>query len=371
MKKLTTEEFIQKAREVHDNIYDYSKVEYINNNTKVCIICHEHGEFWQTPGNHLSGKGCNKCHRKKQKLYKLLSNEEFIKKARQVHGEKYDYSKVEYNGYKVPICIICPEHGEFWQTSGSHINGSGCPKCAKNGVKLTTEEFIKRAKKIHGDKYDYSKVIYKNAHTKVCIICSKHGEFWQTPTAHLNGSGCPYCQNKNVTTEEFIKKSREIHGDKYNYSKVEYVKCNTKVCIICSKHGEFWQTPSKHLHGHGCPICNESNLEREIRLFLLKQKIKFEQQKRFNWLGLQSLDFYLPDYNIAIECQGIQHFSENTYFFKNKVESLKTIQKRDIRKKMLCEKHNIKLIYYSNLKIKYPYQVFEDKKELLKTIVTN
>ena len=256
--KLTTEEFIAKAREVHGNKYDYSKVEYKNTNTKVCIICKEHGEFWQTANSHLSGHGCPNCTGNIKKTSK-----EFIARAHEVHGDKYDYSKVEYKNNSTKVCIICEEHGEFWQLPNNHIKGQGCPKCI--GKNLTTEDFIAKAREIHGDKYDYSKSEYINSQTKVCIICPEHGEFYQIPPSHLQGSGCPECakierqKQQTMTTEDFIAKAREVHGDKYDYSKVEYINAKTKVCIICLKHGEFWQTPNSHLRGKGCLKCVAPN----------------------------------------------------------------------------------------------------------------
>ena len=131
MAKLTTEEFIKKAREVHGDKYDYSKVEYVFNKTEVCIICREHDEFWQKPKNHLSGYGCPICSGRKK-----MRTSDFIKKARSVHGEKYDYSKVEYNGNSEKVCIICPEHGEFWQRAGEHLKGKGCDYSLKNAKLL-------------------------------------------------------------------------------------------------------------------------------------------------------------------------------------------------------------------------------------------
>ena len=126
----------------------------------------------------------------------------------------------------------------------------------QKNIKKTTEEFIQEAKTIHGDKYDYSKVEYKNAYTKICIICPNHGEFWQTPSHHLSGQGCPKCNGKlKYTKENFIKKAREIHKDKYDYSKIKYVNAHTGICIICPDHGEFWQLPCNHLKGCGCGLC--------------------------------------------------------------------------------------------------------------------
>ena len=233
--------------------------------------------------------------------------------------------------------------------------------------KLTTEEFIEKAKQIHGDKYDYSKVEYKNCEEKVCIICPIHGEFLQTPNSHLNGNGCSKCAKcYHYTTEDFIDKAKQIHNNKYDYSKSIYNGIFKKICIVCPEHGEFWQTPKNHLKGSGCPKCAKSHLENEVELFLKNNKIEFECQKKFEWLGKQSLDFYLPHYNIAVECQGEQHFKSIDYF--GGLNEYKQTVDRDNLKKKLCEENGVRLLYFSNLGIEYPYQVFEDKDELLKEI---
>jgi len=198
---------------------------------------------------------------------KKKTTEDFVNEARKIHGDRYDYSKAEYVNTRTKICIICPIHGEFWQKPLLHINQKcGCPEC--NGTKRrTTEDFISEAKKIHGDRYDYSKVIYKNVNEKVCIVCLEHGEFWQTPYEHLNGHGCPKCSGRaKLTIEEFIDKAKEIHGDKYDYSMVDYINNSTKVCIICPQHGEFWQTPREHLKGHGCFECGKVTFSQKKKL---------------------------------------------------------------------------------------------------------
>ena len=384
--QLTTEQFIERARKAHGNKYDYSKVEYKNYGTKVCIICSEHGEFWQTPNGHLNGSGCPKCGNNEISKKQSLTNEEFILKARQIHGWKYDYSKVRYINNSTKICIICPQHGEFWQTPGSHLSGCGCPKCANNkksvSQKSNTEQFIEKAKKVHGDKYDYSKVEYSKSSVKVCIICPEHGEFWQTPNNHLKGGGCQKCYDKRrgvsqkSNTEEFIEKARKIHVDKYDYSKVKYINVNTKVCIICPKHGEFWQRPDHHLTSKcGCPLCQEKHLEKEINDMLIKKNISFEREKTFDWLinpitnYNQYLDFYLPEYNVAIECQGEQHF-EMRNFFGGDVEFSKTKQ-RDLNKLKKCEENNITILYFGNEKYKnlsLNDNYFSNKKMLYKKI---
>ena len=252
-------DFIKEAKNIYGDKYDYSKVEYKNKATKVCIICPKHGEFWQIPKNHLRGSNCPKCANKLRGENRRMTKEEFIRRAREIHGWKYDYSKVEYVGYETKICIICPEHGEFWQTPHSHLEGQCCPKCS--GRYMTRGYFIEKANKIHNNKYDYSKVEYKGVHEKVCIICPEHGEFWQSPHCHLDGFGCRICSNTFMDTNLFVEKSRKIHGDKYDYSKVDYVNNHTKVCIICPEHGEFWQIPNSHLNGRGISAVDKKILK--------------------------------------------------------------------------------------------------------------
>jgi very-short-patch-repair endonuclease len=284
-----------------------------------------------------------------------MITKDFIEKAKQVHGDRYDYSKVEYKGCKEKVCIICPVHGEFLQVARIHLMGCGCKKCHLSNETKTTEQFIAEAKKVHGDKYDYSKVEYVNAKTKICIICPLHGEFWQTPNDHLSGKGCKICKTEKIkgiltkTTEQFIAEAKKVHGDKYDYSKVEYLNSHTKICIICKKHGEFWQMPYEHLNGKGCKICRESRMEKLVAFVLKNNNINFIQQKKFEWLGLQSLDFYLPKYNIAIECQGIQHYKPVSFgsSIHTKDEMFELVKKRDKIKKELCLEHGIKIIYFS------------------------
>nr|UVM93683.1 MAG: hypothetical protein [Bacteriophage sp.] len=272
----------------------------------------------------------------------------FIWKAIQKHGYKYDYRKVDYKGSETKVCITCSIHGEFWQTPQHHLRGCNCPKCNKNYI-LDTLSFIDKAKEVHGSKYDYSKVNYINSQEKICIVCHEHNEFWQLPSNHLQGQGCPKCDGSyKFTLTEFIEKANYIHEGKYRYNKVEYINCDTKVCITCLIHGEFWQTPYTHINGCGCPICKESHLERETSKLLNDNNIKYERFKHFDWLGRQSLDFYLPDYNIGIECQGEQHFKPIKYFGGE--DKFNKIVERDKRKLELCQNNNVKLLFinYNN-----------------------
>ena len=201
-----------------------------------------------------------------------MTLKDFITKAREIHGNKYDYSKVDYVNGSIKVCIIDPEYGEFWQMPSNHLKGAGCPKRSGKHVP-TTEEWIAKARLVHGDKYDYSKVVYVDSNTKVCIIDPEYGEFLQTPANHLLGMGCPKREQiaidklKQSIVENFIKKARLVHGDKYDYSKVNYVNGKTKVCIIDPDYGEFWQKPNDHLKGCGCSKRDvEQNSEKQSLL---------------------------------------------------------------------------------------------------------
>lgn len=362
--KSSTEEFIKKAIAVYGNQYDYSKVDYHGNKTKVCVICPRHGEWWVTPNNFLRGSRCPGCYGTPKK-----TNEEFVQKAREVHGDKYDYSKVKYDGEKNRVQIICSIHGEFTQRAGSHLRGSGCPICGGK-VHFNRDLFIKRSLETHSIRYDYSKVHFSKSTEKVCIICPEHGVFWQNAVYHSNGGNCPKCVGGvKLTRESFIEKATAVHKGKYDYAKVEYKNYSTKVCIICPEHGEFWQTPNNHLFGAGCPTCPQSNLEGELRQFLIKNGIIFEQEKGFDWLRYKKklfLDFYLPGRNIAIECQGKQHFAP-VDLFGGEAFFNKTLE-RDRIKYELCKDHGIRVLYFSNAAIDYPYPVIETFSELLEEI---
>lgn len=372
-KKLkAAQEFEQKARKIHGSKYDYSKVIYTKATEKIEIVCPIHGSFYQTPHTHLSGCGCPKCYNSNI----VKNTEEFINKAKQIHGNKYDYSKVDYINTKTRICIICPEHGEFWQTPNDHLQKKGCPKCAiktrNDSIRLSQEQFVKRANNLHMNKYDYSEVTYLNDKTKVCIICHnknsdgiEHGKFWMTPGNHIYGhQGCPICgrikanQNESLTTEEFIKRAKEIHGDRYDYSKVKYINSKTKVEIICPKHGSFWQLPFSHLQQIGCPKCSKSKGEQLIEILLKRNNILYLDQYRFEDLPKIIVDFYIPSKNCIIEYNGQQHYTPIEHFGGQlKFEQQ---QKRDNTLREYCKINNIKLI-----EIPYTYNTLEKIKQFL------
>jgi len=257
---LNTEIFIEKAKVLHGNKYDYSKVDYKNAKTKVIIICAKHGEFEQQPGSHISNtqpRGCAECGKNSNKN----TTEKFIEDAIKVHGETYDYSKVKYVKNTEDIIIICKIHGEFLQQPNNHISSkSGCKECTK--PKMTKEQFLERIELIHGDYYDYELTEINTQRDKITINCPQHGLFEQKLSNHLSGSACKSCgihsmANKNKSTkEEFVEKAKKIHGSKYDYTEVDYKNVHIHVKIKCVAHNIFFmQSPRNHLFGYGCVHC--------------------------------------------------------------------------------------------------------------------
>lgn len=357
--KYTTKECIEKCKETHGNKYDYSKVEYVNGDTKIEIICHEkdengieHGLFLQTPRKHWSGQGCPKCSNRKP-----IGFNEFVERSNKVHKNKYTYHEGTYSSFGDKTLITCNKHGDFWQNAQAHSIGQGCPQCfnEKKGEtrKISFSEFRKRAIEAHGNEYDYDDESYVNYTTKTRILCHKHGWFEQMPQKHIErNQGCPKCKLEKQTErqllvfDEVLKRFKNIHGDRYSYNESEYKGENHKIKIICPTHGEFWQTPLKHWSGQGCPKCNQSHLEREIENILKENNLDYIYQaskKDLQFLGMKSLDFYIPLLKLGIECQGIQHFEDNGFL------KCEHVINRDKEKYTLCDENDVKLIYYTNL----------------------
>lgn len=301
-------------------------------------------------------------------MSKKLTTEEFIQKAKLIHGERYEYSKVVYKSAHQKVTITCKEHGDFIQKPNSHLNRCGCIKCSGK-EQLSTESFILKAKKKHKNLYDYSLVDYKAIHQKVEIICHKHGIFSQSPTNHLSGAGCAKCVGKKRhTTESFIQKSKEQHGDRYNYSMVEYINNYTKVKIICKVHGIFLQTPSNHFNSNiGCEQCKldskQSQPVSDIEYELKTNDIVFQKEHRFddckNTYTLP-FDFFIEELNLCIEYDGIQHFKPIEHW--GGVEGYKRTVANDSIKNSYCNKNNIHL-----LRISYNEDHLKVLKEYFKT----
>jgi hypothetical protein len=240
--------------------------------------------------------------------------------------------------------------------------------------KIGKEEFISRSRKIHGDKYDYSLVEYNGRGQKVKIICPIHGMFEQIAYSHFyTGSGCVKCsyeyrqKYKKSNKKEWIEKAIKKHGDRYDYSKVVYKDCKTPVTIICKEHGEYQQTTVDHLRTMGCRKCNKSKGELEVEMYLKKHNIEYETQKTFpelrndNNTASLRFDFYLPEYNLCIEYDGVQHFHPvnfgNSKMKKEQIQGAFNITTRnDEIKNMFCINNDIDILRL-NYKQKVEYNL--------------
>ena len=281
---LTQEEFIKKAQKCHDNFYDYSKVEYINYQTKVKVGCPLHGIFEVTPSNHIhktKPRGCKECGHIAASKKMQMPEEDFLLGCKRVHDGYYDYSKVKYTGVFNKIIIICPLHGDFSQIARVHFLGSGCQICGIEKVgesqRSNTKDFIIKAIKVHGDEYDYS-------------------------------------------------------NSKYGQNNIE------KVEIVCKKHGVFKQAPGKHLSGDGCPKCFNKN-EGRIAEYLLKTNIVYREFSIEN----KRYDFMLPDFNLIIERDGEQHYKLVTIFARGQKDYLNKQKKNDKLKTKLAKEAGFKI----------------------------
>lgn len=360
------DKFLKKVQKVHGDAVDTSKVEYVDSQTKVCLICHkkdkygnEHGEYWQTPAACVRGNTCPKCanERRGKRPEDRMTTEKYIIREREVFGEKYDLSKVQYIDANTKMCFICPEHGEFWMLPYGHLSGQGCPKCA--GRNLTTEDVVKRFKKENskGDYYIYDLVNFKDMKTKVCIICPEHGEFWQKPSDHLRNRGCPKCghinsnKDRRYTFDKFEEKANTIHNHKYIYIRTEINNAHNKMKAICPKHGIFEQTVCDHLNGHGCPKCgNNLSLAEDEIIDFIKNRLHIENviQRNRKLIYPYEIDMFLPNYNLGIEYDGLVWHSEK--FGKDKYYHLEKLNK--------CSEQGINLI-----------NIFEDEYNNKKEII--
>lgn len=242
----------------------------------------------------------------------------------------------------------------------------------------TSEERIKKAKRVHKNFYDYSKTDFSKVKEDTIVKCPIHGDFKTNYDRHVNSNQeCPMCSHRaKITNEIFEKRANIIHNSKYKYFH-DYINMHKKITFECPIHGIKSKQVQAHLRGQGCEECSQiekqSKIEENIKNILIEKDILFEEQKHFEWLGLMSVDFYLPQYNTAIECQGIQHFEPRDFSGHNLLQAKLNfeIQKeRDTRKYNLCKEHNLTLLYYSIIKPKEKYfsEVFNDKNKLINKI---
>ena len=371
----STSEIIQKIKDKYGDLYTVVQpFEYKNQQTVIPLYCNKHKIYFNRISKpFLKGHcACPECGKEKIKKALKISEKEFFNRLEKENKGRYDTSKVKYGNVDDNITLICHkkdkdgnEHGEFYpKFSNFTVLHSGCSKCALEAEKynkIPFDTWIERFKEKHGDKYDLSLIIKQgkidDCDSTIYPICHKkdefgreHGAFKTTPKNFYKGNNCPKCLGKaKIDGETWLLRSKLIHNNKYRYIKFDGI--NNDAIIECPIHGIFKQNAGRHMRGSGCQKCIESHLERDIRITLDNLKINYLPYFKPKFLksslkGQLSYDFYLPKQNIAIECQGKQHFGLGGWL--NEKNSLEEISKRDNEKKELSKENNVKLIYYLN-----------------------
>lgn len=346
--------FLSEMSERFGDKYDFSQYQYINRETSSKIYCKIHDLWFEKDWTHLNrGQACPLC-----SSHKKRTQEQFNKEYSEKYHDEYDLTNIHFVDMRTKIYPYCAKHNRTFPITPNKLllAGQGCPECRydKSSAKKrkNLQDLIDRSNEIHNNKYDYHLITeYKNDRMPYPMICPDHGIFMRCFNAHIAAhQGCPECgkekcaQTHRLSYEEVIKKANKVHNNKYKYiDRGDYINTSSFLHCVCSIHGEFDQLTTNHLFGQGCPICKESKMEKEVAKLLDENNIAYERQKTFEWLKYKrfmSLDFYLPVYSIAIECQGIQHFEPTKHF-----ESTDIVIDRDRAKYFLCKDKKIKLLY--------------------------
>ena len=352
---ITTEDFILKSKKKFKDRFNYSKTVYKGKCESLTITCLKHGDFETPAYQHFKYHfGCPTC---SKEIPLVKKTDKRLEKARKIHQNRYNYSRVIPCTDTNKVEIICPKHGSFFQYLYDHSEkGTGCPDCSIENGRLTLEEFKNRSKELFQDRYGYDKVSFKKLSDQVLITCKVHGDFSQRATSHLAGNGCKKCHilSTRKEKEEFILVAKRIHGEKYDYGKVIYTGNKKPVEIICPKHGSFWQKPNSHTSSkNGCKICNDSKGEVSIGLILKKHGINFIREYKLPSYRYR-YDFFLPDFNIFIEFNGLQHYQKIEFF--GGLEGFQVTKKRDKKKKELIKIQKGILIILSYLDLEQDFE---------------
>ncbi len=322
MKAKSNNEFIAESKLIHGDKYGYAETEYINSYTKVRILCFQHGAFFQLPSNHLKGRGCSSCAKLIRGASRRTSIEKFIERAQSKHANDYDYSHVFFKTLEDKILIICKLHGEFYQAASQHLQGVGCSACgrikAAKTKTLTIDEFIEQARKAHGDKYDYSKTVYKTKHLKIIITCPKHGDFIQKAANHINGHGCKSCMVESLrvrfamTQDDFLGRIKKIYGSTLKYEDILYINYHQKVSLTCLEHGPFNQYPLNLLKGGGCPTCGKNRTQALLKL-PIGEFISRANEMHVNKYSYEEVSYKNLRESVKIHCSKHGSFEQTAY----------------------------------------------------------
>lgn len=318
-RKVAEDKFWAAVSETHKQ-YDFRDFRYLGATTASTVQCPHHGPFQTKPTYLLAGSGCPICGKTKSATARKLGLAGFIAQARRVHGGRYEYPTQDYSGNKTKVRILCPDHGEYWQTPNSHLNGRGCPECANDlkrqrnkAVSLQTLRELP-ARLAAGNAnwtYDFTTFTGMNRHLRA--HCSIHGEFHAAPNNILRNSGCAKCgvdkhqqfaESRKLTTEEWVARAKKQHGDKYDYADSVYVGAETRTSVRCRTHGVFYTTTDHIYQATGCPKCSHHLSRGEDAVFRFLSNLTTAEQRNRTVLKPKELDIYLPEAKMAVEYCG-------------------------------------------------------------------
>lgn len=362
MRKLCTESFIERSKEVHGSRYDYTKTNFVNSRTKLIITCPEHSDFEVMPFVHLKGFNCPSC-----SSHKKSTIDAFIEKAKKIHGDKYNYDKVDYKNNRTKVVISCALHGEFCQSPANHLAGKGCQLCGRKRAsdfrKKSTEEFLLATRNKFGDKFTYDFSNFDGVNSHINITCPIHGEFKAYCVTHLYSThgcyGCflDACNSRSVQTrehrvDEYIKAANIVHNNAYIYAEEDYKNMKSRIRIFCPKpkHGWFTRYCENHLYDMaGCPICNVNFSKPQEQLAEFLQSLGVKTQLNFSMEDKKHIDIFCPDLNLGFEFDGVYWHSEK--FVPTRYHLNKTLQ---------AKKQGIRLVHVFEDEWKFKHSICEN-----------
>jgi hypothetical protein len=358
MAALSWEEIVERGKKHNKTVICEVEKTYHRRFKIKCLTCLN--ESIMSLKNLSYGKTCQKCYHLSESKEQAL-----------IHADKYNVKLLSYVGKEIDgrhrwliQCKKCKNSKESFIRDFDK-----CGVCRANNQRSTLEYFIDKSKNIHGNKYNYDLVIYKNSLTKIKIFCNRCNKiFFQTPSMHLVGNGCMSCSGfKKYTKDEFELKAKDFHGDRYNYDLVKYINTDTKVKIFCNRCTKiFLQSPHGHLRGQGCPRCKFSKGEIRVAKTLNNLKIFFEDQKIFESLKFSNhlrFDFYLPELNLLVEYDGEFHYKALMGTTpEKKQKNLEDCQRNDKIKNEWAKANNIPLL-------RIPYWDFDRIEELIEAFI--
>lgn len=358
----TLQQFIDRANIKHNFKYDYSLVNFFNLNDKVEVICPIHGKFTTTAIYHLSG-GCKLCGKSISNRKRFISD--LLDKCKSIHNDKYDYSKVKYSGKNKAVEIICPNHGSFFMTMNLHLKNKGCKKCESN---INNIDIINKLKDKYPE-YNYPLEQEFKSSLSIDVICPKHNIFKVLLYKHFNGVGCPKCSNdrRKISLQDFLDKAYMVHGDKYDYSEIVFDRVCDKLKIRCYEHGYFYQRAGPHIYAaHGCPKCSKIVSKEETEwLDYLGIPKEYRNYKLMIGDSIFFPDGYCPETKTVYEFYGDYWHGNINIYPPGKMNVLNKMTMQELYDRTMKREKVIELAGYSIFRIwQFDWQALKKAKML-------